>query len=461
MELYDYQKEAIRLYDGSGIVHAVTGSGKSLIGVKIGENLGGHILVASHRKPILNQWRLKFSHLEDVEFATFNKLSKEEYPKKVKLLIVDEVDRSVSPEFIKLYNNVDYENILGLSATPTEKAIEMCGDVFIKVDWQEANVSPFIVEFHGIDLNHSESYDYQKLTRQIKNLKDDDIELTAEQRKKIEAMIFKRRGLVYKAENRIPKAISLITTEHLKGKKIMVFCQRIEQANEVQRCLNDNDYIGIDSIVYHSQSKGGYEAYTSGKVKVLISVGMLNYGFDDIETDCAVIVSTFTTETFNTQTIGRVVRTDPNAPDKIAKVHIILANKTTDMSVMRFKDNYDFTVNDSIIMPLLSPNKRPYYAGKKFSFLGNDIWYKTKGGRRQYMESHPIVRELREYKFKGGSFTISQDGVFTRVGDKIIKVTEVIPDLVEDENRGPRDLSKPLSDDEKEEMHDFLKGFEK
>lgn len=91
----------------------------------------------------------------------------------------------------------------------------------------------------------------------------------------------------------------------------------------------------------------------------------------------------------------------------------------------------------------MSEHKTDYYRGKKFSFRQNDIWYISGSGMnsgRQYMLSHPIIEELRKVKPLGGSFTISKEGVFTKVGREIIKISNEVPNLEEDEERKPFDI---------------------
>ena len=437
MELYDWQKEAIENYNGSGVVKAVTGSGKSKVGVELAKKIGGHILVASHSKPILDQWRVDMMEVPDVHFETFHILHKKPYDKKVDFLIVDEVELSTSEKFINLYNQINFENVIGLSATPNQKAIEKCGEIFAEVSMSEANVSPFIVEFHGVDLDWEEKQLFRKYSKQIQKLMEKESEegLSEDDRKRLDYAIRNRRELVYYTQSRLPYAIDLIRSNASNGRKIIVFCQRIIQANQISDELSD-----IEHVLYHSRHKGNLDLFKQNKVKLLISVKGVKEGFNDIDTDCGIVVSTTLSERYNIQVIGRAIRYKEN---KFAKVNIMLGNETTDMKVLRHKGNYDFILNDSLKLPIISEHKFEYYKGKKFSFnTMDDFFYYSGSGidrKRIHMIHHPIVDEVRKIKRQGGSFTISKEGVFTKVGKEIIKITDEVPILEEDVGREERE----------------------
>ena len=233
MKLYDWQEDIVEQYDGSGIVKAPTGAGKSLVGVRLAEKIGGHVLVASHSTTILNQWRVDMQDIPNVHFDTFQTLHKKHYVKDVDLLIVDEVELSTSEKFINLYDMINFKNVIGLSATPNKKAEKMCGKIIIDVPESEATIAPYIVEFHGINLTHSEEFEYRKMSKQIQKLMErkDNVGLKPEEQRRLDSLIFGRRNVVYQADNRLPYAIDLIRRNLNNGRKIVVFTQRKKQAD--------------------------------------------------------------------------------------------------------------------------------------------------------------------------------------------------------------------------------------
>ncbi len=425
IQLYPWQEKAIEAYEGEGIIKAATGAGKSLAAKEIAKKIGGRILILSHSETLLDQWRSVMHDMDDVDYGMIQTLCKKPYDKKVKLLIVDEVDRTTSPVFIKAYDNIDYDNILGLSATPDDKAIEKCGDIIIDVKRDEANISPFIVKYHGIDLTYREMAEYKRLSYAIGKICRDD---EPTQRKNIEALVFKRRGIVYEAENRMEKALFIIAKELCEDKKILIITRRKSQADNLSRMVN----LFADNVVYHSDSgnkkerKAQLDRYRKGDVKILISVGMVKEGFDDVDTDCGIIVATPLTESFHIQTMGRIIRYKEN---KMATIHFLLANDTTDMKVLKHIDNYDFTF-ENIRMPKSIEHKKDYYDGQKYSFCERRVWMKNNNGRRINYEYHPILEELRKLKRSGGSFVINDGGVYMKIDGEFVKVSGEVPEFI-------------------------------
>jgi len=419
MKLYDWQKKVITNYSGSGTVKAVTGAGKSLVGIELAKKCKGKVLVASHRNSILDQWKILLQDLDNVEYQTFNTLCKEKHHSPVELLIIDECHRSTSPEFIKLYDNIEYNHIIGLSATPNEKSIEKCGPLLCDVGYDDANISPFRVIFHGINLNPMERSEYYRLSKSISNrikkLKSNK-KFNTKTDKVLQTLIMKRRGVVYNANSRIPLATKLIEENYNDDKKILVICQRIDQVDIISEQLNKKC---IGHLIYHSKHQDNLDEYRSGRVKVCLSVGMLTHGFNDVDTDVGIIVSTTLSESFNIQSIGRVIR---KKDGKFANIHILLANHTTDTNAMRFKDdyNYDFELHN-IFVPDDKRLVKAWNNGEKYSFLINRIWRK-KGRYREYMEEHPITKELRKLKPSGGRFSVYNGKAYVKVDERIKKV---------------------------------------
>ena len=413
MKLYDWQAKVITNYSGSGTVKAVTASGKSLIGLELAKKIGGNILVASHRTSILDQWKVIMADIENVEFETFNKLCKEKQSP-VSLLIVDECHRSVSPEFIKIYDNIKYDNIIGLSATPDDESIKKCGKLLCNIGYDEANISPFKVIFHGINLSMNERAEYYKLTNSISRIMRRD-EKTKEIKKLLDTIVMKRRNVVYNAERRIPYATKLIFKNYDEGHKILIICQRIKQANKISEVLGV-----MPHIVYHSERMDDLAEYKSGKVRVCISVGMLTHGFDDTDTDCGIIVSTTLSESFNVQSIGRVIRSKPN---KFATIHILLANQTSDMKVLNspIKENYDFEL-ENIFVPDNIRLVKAWSNGEKYSFNLKEIWKKERN-KRIYMQYNDVIKDLWMLKPGGGRFVIYKGKVYVKVKERVERVS--------------------------------------
>ena len=234
----------------------------------------------------------------------------------------------------------------------------------------------------------------------------------------------RRRDVVYRAQSRIAYAINLIIKYHQKGNKILVMCQRIEQVQELSKML-----VSIPHIQFHSAKKDDLEKYKSGQVRLCLSVGMLREGFDDPSTDVGIIVSTSITESFNIQSVGRIIRFKP---DKEAKIFILVANNTSDTKILHIAEAAGYDYEDSgVIRPEIQEFTDEYYnkESKKYSFNMGEVWTKKQGCKwgeesRQYMEQHDIIKKLKSIKPGGGSFIVAPSGVYTKVKNKIIKVSD-------------------------------------
>ncbi|MDD3492759.1 MAG: hypothetical protein PHU95_00695 [Candidatus Thermoplasmatota archaeon] len=344
--LYPWQRQVIERYPGRGVVKAVTGAGKSRVGYELAGRRGGRVLVTAASRTTLDEvWRPLMDDLPHVEYLTFQRIARLPDPRMVghvDLLIVDDCHRATSEKYRRVFS-IPHDNILCLSATPDEESLRLCGDLLCDVGYDQARVSPFVVTFHGVELTPAERDNYEELSKKIAALGK---ARTAKEKKMLDSVIRKRRDLVYRARNRVPYAVDLVRGEHARGRKILVVCQRIDQAEELSGHLQD-----IPHIVYHSRRMDDLSGYLSGEVRLCISVGMLQEGFNDPETDVGIVVSTTLSEDFNTQVIGRAIR---YVPKKDADIHIILANGTTDMEVLDYAKNYEhFLVN--IKRPMVAP----------------------------------------------------------------------------------------------------------
>ena len=322
---YEWQNRLVNVYNGKGVIKAFAGTGKTYAAILLIKNRGyKKIIIGVPTKKLKNQWieKLNKHKVNNFLVETFHILSKDKSAGlKCDILIVDECHRSTSPVFHKLYENISYKNILGLSATPNKASIENCGDIIIDVPLEDAQISDFIVHFHAIDLTPPEQSKYDEYSEAIGRIlgrmrrSDEDEKWTF--REKLDSMIFRRRSLVYTAEERIPKAVELLRNN--SDKPTLLICKRIDQANIISKITK--------YPVYHSEKpdEKALDDFHNDRIPALLSVGMLSEGYDKRNIQCLIIVSTAITEAYHIQSIGRAVR----LPDD-ADIHILLARDTTD-----------------------------------------------------------------------------------------------------------------------------------
>jgi len=417
---YEWQNRLIRIYKGNGVIKAFAGTGKTYASILLLKDRGyKKIIVAVPTRKLKNQWleELKKYGLNNVVVETFHILSKEKSSGlKCDILIVDECHRSTSPVFKRLYENISYDSILGLSATPNKSCLDYCGDVIIEVPLEEAQICDFIVYFHAIDLSLDERMLYDEYSEAIRrylgrmrSTNDGD---KWNFRKKLDTMIFKRRSLVYNAEARIPKAVELLTEN--KDKPTLVICKRIEQANIISKIM--------DLPVYHSEKvdEKALDDFQKDRISALLSVGMLAEGYDKRNIQCLIIVSTAITEAYHIQSIGRAVR----LPDD-AYIHILLARKTTDEKLLQFRKMYNHKLVGEFSASALKP-KNPwieqYYISDEYSVDPQGRIFQRSDNGKEYFKSNLITSELeRLFDYRGGKFRITKENfVLAKRGGKII-----------------------------------------
>lgn len=429
-EPYEWQNRMVRIYRGKGVVKAFAGTGKTYATILLIKDRGyKDVIVAVPTRKLKTQWteELKKNDLEFVNVETFHILSKERSQGiKCGLLVVDECHRSVSPVFKNIYENIIFEDILGLTATPNKACIEYCGGIIIEVPLSEAHISDFTVFFHSIDLIPSEQRQYEEYSEVIgkffgrmrsTNNEGEKWKL----REKLDYMIFKRRSLVYLAENRIPKAIELLKNN--KNRPTLVICKRIEQANQISKITG--------YPVYHSGKldEKAFDDFQNDRISVLLSVGMLSEGYDKRNIRCLIIVSTAITEAYHIQSIGRAVR----LPDD-ADIHILLARKTTDEKLLQFRHMYDYEIVGNFSESALKP-KNPwveqFYLGDEYQIdLDGRIFQKTLDGKIYYKDNSISATIQRFFNYRVGKFRVTKENlVIAKSGGKIRSLGMIIDPL--------------------------------
>lgn len=417
---YDWQNRLLRVYRGSGVVKAFAGTGKTYASILLMKQRGyKQIVVAVPTRKLRSQWldELKTHGVNGCLVETFHMLSKDKYKGlHCDLLVVDECHRSVSPVFQRLYDNIEYKNILGLSATPNKKCLDYCGDIIIEIPLEEAPVCDFTVFFHSISLTPSEQHKYEEYSESIRKLlgrmracKDETEKWRF--RERLDYLIFKRRSLVYNAENRIPYAVSLI--KEFSNHPTLVICKRIEQANKI------SEITGYP--VYHSEKpdEKALSDFQHDRIPVLLSVGMLSEGYDKRNISCLIIVSTAITEAYHIQSIGRAVR----LPDD-AEIHILLARNTTDEKLLQFRNLYKHEIIGSFSKRAFKPSNpwvEHYYLGEEY-FIDTEgrIYQKTDDGKMFFKENIISSSLQRIFNYRVGRFRVTRDGlVLVKIGGKI------------------------------------------
>ncbi len=256
---------------------------------------------------------------------------------------------------------------MGLSATevtsePPSKMQEVLGNIIYKYSVPDAVedmvISRFGIYNISISLSGGEMDEYAELCDKItlamqymyKNyesiMKRPDIPITEKirliermnlpgQDSRVEGfkmMILRRRAIIKNADQRL-RCIDCLMNRVDAGKKIMVFSEFIDQADEIFLLLNDR-YPGCVGL-YHSclpdeVRKATLHNFRIGNYRVLIACKALDEGLDVPNAEVGIFLSNTESERQRIQRLGRVIR--KHEGKSLAELYYIHAEATIESS---------------------------------------------------------------------------------------------------------------------------------
>lgn len=324
-----------------GCVKATVGSGKTRAGMGVVKTYLHYfpydrVWIIANSKEVLNQWKAESVTMgvDGLEFFTYmgavsklNKLTREGKEKQFpQVMILDECHCINAPTWGRVMD-FGIERYLGLSGTPngSEKRL---GGVIVTVGWNESNTVDTEVYAVTFKPTAQEMETYKKKSETIAKYRGKHPNSNYKNDLRLQMLYNGRRAIVNKFESRYGHTLRLI--ENYKGQKIMVFCQYHLQAEILSQML-DNRRL---QHTIHISGKEGLDMFISGEVDICISCKKLTTGFNYPPASIAIIMATATSPLTATQTLGRVIRPDPDNPDKKAKVIFLLADGTNDMALL-------------------------------------------------------------------------------------------------------------------------------
>jgi superfamily II DNA or RNA helicase len=368
--------------DRRGIFAHATGSGKTLTGLTAISNHvgpGAPVLVIVPRKLLLEQWYVEAlaelgpagvkvhrcggghnawkNNLRDlvtdetqarVIIAIANTASSPAFLKHIShatnLLIVGDEVHWLGAQKLRAILTVDADARLGLSATPTRagdpegtaQINEYFGGVvdrFTLQDAIEANVlTPYEYHPHIITLTLDEQHAWDRITLRIKRLAGMVAgnghvgQSTIDQ---LKTLLIQRSRIVKKAADKPAAARTILRTEYRPGDRWLVYCDDIDQLDEVARELRAE---GLPVAVYHSTMAGDKEntlasfALNGG---IVVSIKCLDEGVDIPSADRGLILASSRNEREHVQRRGRLLR---KAEGKyLAVIHDVLVKPAGDL----------------------------------------------------------------------------------------------------------------------------------
>ena len=295
------------------------------------------IWVVANTKDVLAQWKKELGPDADVEYYTYpgavtklHKFDRQLELEKLRpdLLVLDECHFVLAKSWGQIVG-FGVRHVLGMSGTPngSEKRI---GPIFQTVTFEEANIAPVTLRVCEFTPSDAEMAAYEKISKTIKKYQENHPYSNYKNDMLLSRFINQRRRTVGSFETRIQPTIDLVQKH--RDKVVMVFCSTKAQANEVSERLSA---LNIDNVVYYSGRETELDRFLSGEVNICISCRMLNTGFNKEDVEIGIIVATTTSPITTVQTASRMIRVDPNNPDKHAIIYYLLAKDTNDWNLQK------------------------------------------------------------------------------------------------------------------------------
>jgi len=400
-----------------GVIKVVTGAGKTILALAIAERLQREqtnlrVAIVVPTLVLLDQWREEllsksnlpesaiglvgggsddtFSEQTRVLICVINSASRK-LPELVRkagvgsslLLIVDECHRAGAKEMQKIFRT---ERIcsLGLSATPerendanedegsstgsaTDDSIPVefentilgqeLGPVIFELNYADAIrlgiLPPFEIRHYGLSLTPDESGKYERISREIKDLRKDlerpgrkGLKLLKWCRSRAAAsnpaacrligLTSERKRLLYKMDERENAVLRILRdafTDTPKTKAIL-FHESIDEVMSLFLALRSE---GFSVVAEHSQFPDKMRAtslklFRQGTARVIVSARSLIEGFNVPSADLGIIVAASSSIRQRVQTLGRLLRKSRalDGSEKHAVLYVLYAAKTVD-----------------------------------------------------------------------------------------------------------------------------------
>ncbi len=369
--LRSYQEEAVEAWlkaGKKGIVVLPTGTGKTMIAIKIIAQLNEPTLVVVPTLELLEQWRLELSKVlninvgvmgrgsRELSFVTVSTYSSaylhaEEIGDKFKLLVFDEVHHLPSESFrqVALMSAAPYR--LGLTATLEREdgkhvdLLDLVGDVVYRrsvYEMKSKHLADFDLVRVYVELTDDERREFEKLYSTYKNfLEKRNWELKSLQDFRKLVMISglsreARRALVAWRNARLLILNSVSKLDILRdllrkhrGDRILIFTELNETVRKISRTLL------IPEITYKTSPKERatvMELFKKGVYRAVVTSRVLEEGIDVPDANVAVVLSGTASRRSFIQRLGRILRP---APGKRAVLYEVVVKDTPEVVISK------------------------------------------------------------------------------------------------------------------------------
>jgi superfamily II DNA or RNA helicase len=375
-ELYTWQKEAIDAWvkkECKGTVMATTGAGKTRVALEIirewlktaqilGQKHGIVVIVPTRR--LMQQWyhelldlgidrvgryggKYQDKHL-NVVVSTVNSARKLFFSNENTLLICDEAHRMATDANKKIFHNIKFSGILGLSATPDradgKDVTKFTGDIVYRLGYEQAVNDGIIPEFTinliRTSLTSLEWNEYMEHTKRVATFLSkirevwgsnaNPMTMSGEQDENViffKAATQARKRAVNSSAERFDVLRELLN-QH-RGEKVAVFHESVDDIEEI---AHEYRQLGWDVDVYHSDTSYGDKQFVRwcesipDEGRVLFSCKALKEGINVPSMQVVIMMSGTNDARSRIQTLGRGLR------GSAATIYLIYAVGTTDVN---------------------------------------------------------------------------------------------------------------------------------
>lgn len=311
-----------------GYIKLPTGTGKTVLFTEFIEATDLRALIVTPTKLLVDQTEEKFQQFapdietgkvythakvfdKQVTITTYKSFipyveDKKINPTDYDLLILDEVHKSLTPKRVEMVKRFPNAIRFGFTATPRYSQEKHVGNLLgteihsmtVREAVEEgllASLSVYIAKTE-IDLSSVR-------VTQLGNYDDEDLE---------RAVNIASRNMA---------AVDLYKNMFL-GQKGISYCVSVRHAEDLARRFNEN---GVSAAVvsgYQTREEQGgiLEKFQSGEIKMICNADILIEGFDEPEVTVCLNLRPTTSPVVAEQRAGRVLRTDPNNPQKHAYI---------------------------------------------------------------------------------------------------------------------------------------------
>lgn len=383
--LRKYQEECVakmlwaRKLTGNDLVSLPTGSGKSLVISELAKQLNEPILILCPSKELLEQDKDKLSHWTEVNvysasmgektvgnitIATIQSAYKNpSLFAQFKVVIIDEADllnpSKLSGMYNKLFKGMGNPKIYGLTATPFRmdsyykeppegwqawrnrkwknySNLEVVTTVKVLTRYKEMFWSRMLYSAHAGDLVR-EGF-LCPLTYHELNLLSQDKLAFNKSKSEFDLDDFESQF------NKFLEQVA-INTEDMSG-SVLIFCATITQAENLSKFIKDS--VVITGTTPTKKRAEYVEGFKTGKIRVVINVGVLLVGFDKPDLENIVICRPTRSLRLHMQLLGRGMRRAPlkstcHIFDLVGNTSFL--GKAESLKIEKVEDKWNVTTN--------------------------------------------------------------------------------------------------------------------